>query len=422
MKRFFKTIICLLSFLLISSLALTGGTVFASTSINNVNANEAKLNVKAAITIDQKTGEVLYAKNAAKALPIASMSKLITICLTLQAIKNGKLSWNQKLTPTKNIVKLSNNSDYSNVPLQEKHQYTVKQLYEASLIESANGAVMMLAQAVYGSQENAVNQMRTLLKKWQINGAQIYTTCGLKNGEVGSDAYPGAGKNVENEVPAVGVAKIVDHLLTDYPEVLSTSKLAELDFKDGSTVTKMKNWNWMLKGLSQYDSEYPLDGLKTGTSEKAGACFAGTLKYKGRRLITIVMGAKHVDGTDPSRFVQTKKMLDYVYSNYQLYIYKKGTQLANLKGVKVADGNQKISNLVVKKDSGIWQKTSSTGKLTFSKSEIEAPIKKGQLAGYYLFTNNPSIYSSKGTKLAATVRENIDQANIFVRIWHLFFK
>ena len=54
MKRFFKTIICLLSFLLISSLALTGGTVFASTSINNVNANEAKLNVKAAITIDQK--------------------------------------------------------------------------------------------------------------------------------------------------------------------------------------------------------------------------------------------------------------------------------------------------------------------------------------------------------------------------------
>lgn len=107
MKRFFKAIICLLSFLLVSSLALTVGTVSASTSINNINADEVNLDVKAAITIDQKTGEVLYAKNAAQALPIASMSKLITIYLTLQAIKDGKLSWNQKLTPTKNIVKLS---------------------------------------------------------------------------------------------------------------------------------------------------------------------------------------------------------------------------------------------------------------------------------------------------------------------------
>lgn len=414
LQKIIVTIVCLVSLLALIP------TNSVAASVANYNNDELNLNVKSAVAIDQKNGQVLYAKNGNQKLPIASMSKLVTVYLTLDAIKSGKLTWNQKLTPTANIVKISKNTEYSNVPLELKHQYTVKQLYEATLIESANGAAMMLGQAVYGTQKNAVDHMRQIVKKWGIKGAKFYTTCGLPNGSLKSDAYPGAGKNSENEVSANDMAIIVDHLLTKYPEVLKTTKIAKLAFKDGTKTTQMENWNWMLKGLSQYDAAFPLDGLKTGTTDQAGACFAGTLKYKGRRIITIVMGASHTDGSDPSRFTQTKKLLNYIYQNYNLYILKKGQQLSSLKGIKVKDGKSRIANLVVQKDTGLWLKSADYGKVTFSKDNLTAPLNKGDRVGYYYF-KLANITSNHGTKVPATVKENVEQVNIFVRLWRSIF-
>lgn len=73
------------------------------------------------------------------------MTKLVTVYLTLQAIKQGKLSWNSTAKPTAAIAKISQNTEYSNVPLTSSHAYTIKELYRATLIESANGAAMTLA-------------------------------------------------------------------------------------------------------------------------------------------------------------------------------------------------------------------------------------------------------------------------------------
>lgn len=144
-------------------------TVKAS-SINNYNQEQVELQAKSAIAIDLKSGQVLYAKNADKKLPVASMSKLITIYLTLDAIHNKKLSWNQKVKPTKQIVKISNNPEYSGVPLKLNHGYTIKQLYEATLIQSANGPAMLLGQAISGSQQVFVKKMRKQLVSWNIGG------------------------------------------------------------------------------------------------------------------------------------------------------------------------------------------------------------------------------------------------------------
>lgn len=144
-------------------------TVKAS-SINNYHQEQVELQAKSAIAIDLKSGQVLYAKDANKKLPIASMSKLITIYLTLDAIHNKKLSWNQKVKPTKQIVKISNNPEYSGVPLKLNHGYTIKQLYEATLIQSANGPAMLLGQAISGSQQAFVKKMRKQLASWNIGG------------------------------------------------------------------------------------------------------------------------------------------------------------------------------------------------------------------------------------------------------------
>lgn len=148
----------------------TKSQIVNADTINNYHEDQVDLDVKSALAIDVNTGQILYAKNANKKLPVASMSKLITVYLTLDAIKNKKIDWNQRIKPTKQIVAVSNNSEYSGIPLQMNHSYTIKQLYEATLIDSANGPAMLLGQAISGSQQSFVKKMREQLSTWNITG------------------------------------------------------------------------------------------------------------------------------------------------------------------------------------------------------------------------------------------------------------
>ncbi|MBD5429083.1 MAG: D-alanyl-D-alanine carboxypeptidase [Lactobacillus sp.] len=417
LQKYIAVFMLLLSFFI---LGMNSQQVSAAT-VDNYNASQVDLDVKSAIAVDAKSGQVLYAKNADKKMPVASMSKLITIYLTLQAIKDKKLSWNQKVKPTKQIVKVSQNPDYSGVPLYMGHSYTIRQLYQSTLIQSANGSAMLLAQAVAGSQQGFVSQMRALVKKWGIKDAKLYTPDGLPNYTQGKDAYTNVSKNAENELSASDMAIVVDKLLSDFPEVTQTTKIAHMNFNDQGKITKMENWNWMLKGLSQYDSNYQLDGLKTGTTDAAGACFAGTMTKNGRRIITVVMGAQHKDGTDPSRFTQTKKLLKYVFDNYQLYIMKKNQKVDGAKTVAVPDGKNETAELVMQKDTGIWIQNGKSISAKFSKKELSAPLTVGQKVGNFEVTKIPSIKSDKGVELPATVKQDVAKANIFVRIWRAIF-
>lgn len=411
------------SLVFIFSLVMTcTQNAFAST--NNYQNQAVNIQAKSSLAIDANSGQILYANNAKSVRPIASMTKLITIYLTLQAINQGKLTWYEKVIPDKDAVKVSQNTDFSNVPLYKNHKYTIQQLYQATLIESANGAAMTLAKAIAGSQMIFVDQMRTQLKKWGINDAKIYTTDGLPNGTSGSQSYPGISKKAENEMSAIDMAKVGQHLLKDYPEVLQTTRIPKKNFVDGSKTTPMNNWNWMLKGLKQA-SKYEVDGLKTGTTDAAGACFIGTTAMHNRRLITVVMGAKHADGNDPSRFVQTEKLLDFINQNYALYELKKDTIFSGVKQVSVPNGKQTIANLVMKNNSDIWIKHGDNLTATFSKKTLSAPLEKGQTVGQYqLKLNKKSIstINNKELTIPATVKTNVDKANIFVRLWRYIFK
>lgn len=419
-KRIFVTFL--------AAASLSGSGVFISQNYTptaqaaTYDADQLNLDVKSAIAIDSHTGQILYTKNQNKVLPIASMTKLITVYLTLNAIKNKKISWNTTVEPTDSIIKVANNSEYSNVPLKKGHKYTIRQLYQATLIESANGAAMCLAQAVGGNQLNFVKMMRQQLKKWKITDAKIYTVCGLPNGNVGSDAYPGISKNAENVMSAKSMAIVGQNLLRDYPEVLDTTKIANMNFKDGKTTTKMSNFNWMLKGLSQYDSSLNVDGLKTGTTDAAGACFIGTMQNKGARIITVVMGARHKDGTDPSRFVQTKKLMHYIFAKYTPVTLKQGESIADASSVKVQDGESKTVPLGLKRQVTIWDPVDGKNiSATLSRNQITAPVNKGEAVDSYEFKSGDeklvSLTSPTQMKVSAQAMKSTNEVNWFVKVW-----
>ncbi|CCI81754.1 D-alanyl-D-alanine carboxypeptidase family protein [Lactobacillus hominis] len=379
--------------------------------------NSLDLKVKSAVAFDLKNGQIFYAKNATKKYPVASMSKLITIYLTLQAIKDGKISWDQEVTPDKDIVSVANNQDFANVAIKLNHSYTIRQLYQATLIQSANDAAMMLAKAVSGNQQKFVIQMRELLKSWGINDAQIYTPDGLPNYSLGSQKFTD-NKMAENELSANDMGIVIQHLLKDYPQVIETTKIAKLDFKDENSNFQMQNWNWMLPGLSQYDAQFPVDGLKTGTTDAAGACFAGTMVKNGRRIVTVVMGAKHVDSSDPSRFDETKKLLTFIFNNYQLYIFKKGQKLNGTNTVSVKSGRPKKVTPVLQEDNGVWLRNNQKLQMQFNQNFITAPVNKGEKVGTLIDTSIPALNKNNALTLPATVNENIKSANFFSQIFN----
>lgn len=424
-KHKFNRIIVALMATMVLILPVT--PVSAATQVpNDYHANQLKLNVKSAIAIDSKTGQLLYGKNINQPLPIASMTKLITVYLTLTAIKEGKITWQTKVKPTDAIIRVANNKDFSNVPLHVGHEYSIKQLYQATLIESANGAAMLLAQAVSGAQEPFVKQMRQQLTKWGITDAQIYTTCGLPNKNVGADAYPGASGNSENELSAKDMAIVGQHLLADFPQVIKTTKIAHLAFVDQNTKTPMANFNWMLKGLSQYNPQLKVDGLKTGTTDAAGACFIATAKHNGARIITVVMGAEHRDGTDPSRFIQTKNLLSYLYHNYRPIIFNKNEVITGLTSMKVHNGKARQVNIGMKENSEIWAPmTGAKLHVELADKQVEAPVTAGQTVTDYKFKAGSeqliSLTNPAGMHLPAKSFQGTTRVNFLVRFWRWLF-
>lgn len=270
---------------------------------SNYHADQVNLNVKAAVAIDAKNENVIYAKNANQSLPIASMTKLLTVYLTLKAIKEKKISWDTTVSPTQEIINLSSNPDYVGVPLSLGQKYTVRELYDAALIKSANNAARMLAIAVSGSETNFLNQMRQQANKWKLYNVKLVTVDGLPEK---NKNFLGMTTTIENKMSANDMAIIARKLVTDYPEVLSTTKVAKSDFRN----TLMTNSNKMLSGLSDYDPNYPVDGLKTGTTDGAGACFTCTMNKNNKRVITVILGAQN----DNERFSETKKLLNYSFN------------------------------------------------------------------------------------------------------------
>ncbi|APX71512.1 D-alanyl-D-alanine carboxypeptidase [Companilactobacillus allii] len=278
-------------------------------------ATEPELNAKAAMAFDEKTGQIMYSKNTDEKVAIGSITKIITLYLVTKAIDSGELKETDMLTPTKEQADMTQEAELTNVRLDADKTYSVKNLYSAAWIVSSNSAAMMLAQKVSGNQKSFVRLMRRTLKDWGINDAKIYNVSGLNNDDLYNGMYLG-NKDNENKLSVNDIAIIVKHILDEYPEVLKTTSQAKLEFPvDGETKT-YNSLNLLLKDQRDYQEGYEFDGLKTGTTKKAGESFVGTLPMDGTRVVTIVMDVTGDESDNDKRFRSTQNLARYVKENY----------------------------------------------------------------------------------------------------------
>lgn len=400
MKKFSYFLFFLLSFCLATS----------------VSADEFQAAAKHAIAIEATTGKVLYDKDASTPDEIASISKILSIYLVYKEIHEGRLSWDTEIPISDYAYDLTQNSMASNVPL-EKRKYTVKELVNASMIASANSATIALAEHIAGTESQFVDKMVQQLKTWGITDAKLVNATGLNNSMLGDHIYPNSKSDDENQMSALDVAKIAQHLITDYPEILDITKKNTYTF-DGSEI---HTYNYMLKGQGYYREG--VDGLKTGTTELAGASFVGTSIENNMRIITVVLDADNADVDDYARFEVTNQLLDYVLTNFKkVKIVSKGQTYAK-SSFTIEDGKKASAPAVAASDFYVIRQKNDQKKLNIKTSLDQpapvAPIKKGQKVGQISFKDDNLIgsgYTGKAPSTDLVSKESV-QKSFFLKVW-----
>jgi len=334
--------------------------------------DDLALSVPSAILIEAETGRVLYAKNIDQPLPPASMTKMMTEYLVLEAIAQGQINWDDTVTVSANAAGLSG----SEVWLYPGEERTVEELYTAMAVYSANDATVALAETVAGSETEFVRLMNQKAAEFGMKSSHFVNSSGFPPGQQPNPpAIDG-----DHVMTARDTALLARRLIFDHPEVLKYSSIAKKTFREGEEgAVAMDNWNWMLPELVfGYEG---MDGLKTGETSAAGACFTGTAQRDGMRLISVVFGAADRE----SRFAQTQKLLDYGFNNFELKEFiAPGQKVPGYETVKVEKAKQEQTPVVTAAALKLPIKHGDPADYTYAvslKPGLEAPLEKGAPVG-----------------------------------------
>lgn len=262
---------------------------------------------KSFVAMDTQNGKILEQRSANTQRLVASTGKLMTIYLAVQKAEKEN-AWNKKVNVNSysGLVNMGNNSAVGGFKFKNGHSYTVKQLYQAALIESSNNAAIALGQWVSGSNLAFINKMNQQAKAFNLSSkTKFVSASGLENDDLSLFGYWAKGGLYDgNMVSAKDLAVIATNLVNDYPQVINDSKLASKKV-DGQT---LRNVNNLLPGRSWYDKNLYVDGLKTGYTPRAGLCFVSTSKKPGKdRIVTVVLN-------DQNEFSETAELIRHIYT------------------------------------------------------------------------------------------------------------
>ena len=339
-------------------------------------------NGKSAILVDNLSGKVLYEKNADEKLAPASMTKLASMLMVMEAIDNGNLKFEDKVT----ISEEAANMGGSQVFLQAGEVYTVYDLLKSVAIASGNDAVVALAEKIGGSQSGFIDMLNKRLKEIGATNTNFVNAHGL---------------DAEGHYSTARDMSIIARELLKHPKILEFTSIYEeyLEKNDGSRIW-LVNTNKLVRF---YDG---VDGLKTGFTKTAGYCLTATASKNNFRLISVVMG----EDTSENRSSDTVKMLNYGFNTFKINIIK--TKGESLGKVRVEKGKQDKANIVLLNDATeILKNTDPVTEYNFNLKVniIKAPVKVGDIVG------TAEIIDSEGNivdEVDVTVEKDIKKANI----------
>ena len=345
-----------------NSQANTNTQTNASTQANTTeveNTNSLNLQSGGAILIEQKTGQVLYEHNMHEQLRPASVTKVMSLLLIMEALDSGQISLTDKVPCTEDAAGMGG----SQIWLEVGEELTVDEMLKAICVVSANDCTVAMADYLCGSQEAFVQKMNERAKELGMNDTTFKNCHGIdEDGHVTS---------------AYDIALMSRELLNNHPTIMNYTTIWMDTLRNGES--ELVNTNKLIRNYKG------ATGLKTGSTSVALYNLSASATRDGLSLIAVIMKAP----TTKVRFSEAQKLLDYGFSNYQ---YKElATKGTILKKVTVTKGVNSNVNLILENDVGVLLKKGEDKNIeqTINVEEnLTAPIAERQKVGEIIYTLN----------------------------------
>ena len=315
---------------------------------------ELSLDAKGAVLTDVGTGEVLYERDAHKRLFPASITKIMSLILVMEALDSGKIKLTDKVTASRYAVSFGG----SQIWLKEGETMSVDELLKAVVVASANDACTALGEYVAGSADAFVEQMNQKAKALGMKNSHFENCTGLDESET-------------------------NHYSTAFDIALMSRELMRHELiKNYSTIRldSLRNGETMLVNTNKLMSSYNgCIGLKTGTTTKAGFCVSAVAERDGTTLCAVILGSENSE----ERFRSAARLLDYGFGNFETA--HPDVDLTQSGEVKVLSGMESIAQPVLAEENPAFtvkkgERESVASRISL-KSAVKAPVKKGDVLG-----------------------------------------
>jgi len=315
-----------------------------------------EVNAPSAVLVEANTGKTLFEKNPHEKRCCASITKVMTLLLVMEAIDSGKIGLDDTVTASDHASSMGG----SQIWLKSGETMTVDDMLKATVIASANDTATALAEYVAGSEDEFVKQMNEKAKKLQMNDTTFKNCNGLDE---------------DGHLTSANDVAIMSRELIKHDKIFKYTKVW-IDYLRGGK-TQLVNTNKLVK---YYDG---ITGLKTGTTGKAGSCISATAERNGVSLIAVVLGSSNTK----DRFAAARTLLDYGFANWEVAepavpeTARLPVSVSNGMEPQVQTDVTKSGSILVPKGRAKDVKSSVT-----TDKNVKAPVKKGQSVGKVVFT------------------------------------
>ncbi len=354
MKRFLVVLLC---GLLLWCAAVPAFAEESSTNTETFPAMQVEVNAKAAVLMEANTGSVLMAANAHEQLFPASVTKIMTLLLVMEAVESGQIALTDTVTAGAEAVSKGG----SQIWLEEGEQMTVDELIKAAAVASANDACEALGEYVAGSSTAFVKLMNERARELGMLDTNFENCTGL-------DDTTDTHKTSAYDIALMSRELLKHELIREYSTIWMDS------LRGGET--ELVNTNRLVRF---YDG---ITGLKTGTTSKAGCCVSATAERDGLELIAVVLGSD----TSDDRFNGARAMLDWGFANYEAQALS--VDKTRIPAVGVLGGTVTSVMPVIPEAQSVVLKKGASQEITQEidmAAEVAAPVEKGQLLGRVYF-------------------------------------
>nr|WP_316624896.1 D-alanyl-D-alanine carboxypeptidase family protein [uncultured Ruminococcus sp.] len=351
-------------------------TVFSTLPVSAL--SEEDISAPSAVLMDASSGKILYEKNPHDQRPCASITKVMTLTLVMEALDSGKIHMDDVVTASAHAASMGG----SDIWLEEGEQMTVDDMIKATAVASANDAAVALAEFVSGSEDDFVAAMNDKAKSLGMTDTTFKNCNGLDE---------------EGHITSAYDVALMSRELMKHEEIFDYTGIWLDSLRDGAT--QIVNTNKLLRS---YEG---ITGLKTGTTGEAGSCISATAQRNGLSLIAVVLGAE----SGKQRFKDAATLLDYGFANFE----SRELSLSDTLEPAAVDGGMSDSVEVECGDKAVLTVPKGEGEgieqLVDMPESLPAPVHKGDVIGRLSFNLN----GEEAASFDITASEDVEKKSFF---------